>query len=64
MFNYPEKQVHWFWNKRWFGYKFHFFRGAFAWELQIGTHVWQKFYAEYHGVKFRHWIDEYGKEAR
>lgn len=56
------KHVWLLFNTRIRGYKFHFFHGSFAWELQAGQHVFQYFYKRYHGVKFRHWLDPYGKE--
>jgi hypothetical protein len=60
-----EKKVVWWWNTRIFGYKFHGFQGFCAYEIQIGTHVFQWFYKNTTqqttlGKRFRHWIDEYG----
>lgn len=58
----PERKVWWVINRRIFGKKIHLLHGSVAWELQIGTHVFQWFYEPFHGTKRRHWIDSYEKE--
>lgn len=67
MFTVKEKNVVWWWNKRVRGYKLHGFQGAFAYEIQIGTFVFQWFYSQPHinnngGRRLRVWRDSFGKE--
>lgn len=67
MHNYTEKKVWWVFGRRIRGFRIHLLHGAFGWELQFGTHVFQWFYRGTYervvnGHAYRHWIDEYGKD--